>query len=81
MSSDRIIFEQSGLLVVEHEGRLFVRYDAGSHQEILRQDEITPEEFEEIKTTRGGFYNVIIRLQRRLGLDAYTSNWSPPPET
>jgi hypothetical protein len=43
-----------------------------------REDEITEDEAKKIASGRAGEYEVIIGLQRRLGLDAYHSNWIPP---
>jgi hypothetical protein len=67
-----------GLEVVRRSGRYFVRYDAGAHQTAWREDELSAEEFERLSRSQADEYEVIISLQRRLGLDAYTSNWSPP---
>jgi hypothetical protein len=66
------------LEVVKRDGRYYVRYDAGSQQMVWREDEITEDEAKKIASGRTGEYEVIIGLQRRLGLDAYTSNWTPP---
>lgn len=66
------------LEVVRRGGRFFVRYDAGAHQMAWREDEISEQEAMSIGSGRAGEYDVIVRLQRRLGLDANTSNWLPP---
>ena len=73
-----------GLEVIERDGRLFVRYDAGSHQIAWREDEISEAEFVRLRASRPGEYAVIAELQRRLsavGADPHCSNWSPSAET
>lgn len=74
------IYEKNQLEVVKRDGKYFVRYDAGSHQEVLREDEITQDELHSILETPNGLYDVIIGIQRRLGPFAYESNWSPKSE-
>jgi hypothetical protein len=71
---------QEGLEVVEREGRFFVRYGAGAHQIAWREDEITLEEFAQLKGGTPGESQAIIALQRRLqsqGHDPYKQNWEP----
>lgn len=65
--------------VIKREGRYYVRYDAGSHQPIWREDEITAEEAQRIGSGQSGEYEVLLDLQRRLGAEAYKSNWIPLP--
>lgn len=66
-----------GLEVVFRSGRYFVRYDAGAHQVVWREDELSVEEYEQLRKSKAGEYEVILGVQRRLGLDAYISNWYP----
>ena len=66
------------LEVVLRNGDYFVRYDAGSQQMVWREDKISAEEALKIESGKTGEYEVIMNLQRRLGLDAYISNWTPP---
>jgi hypothetical protein len=66
------------LEVVKRDGRFYVRYDADSQQMVWREDEITQDEATKIGSGRAGEYEVMIALQRRLGLDAYKPNWIPP---
>ena len=71
---------QEGLEVVERDARYFVRYDAGAHQVAWREDEISMEEFAQLRSSRPGEYQTIIALQRRLqagGIDPYKQNWQP----
>jgi len=67
-----------GLEVVKRDGRFFVRYDAGAHQMIWREDELTVAEFGRLTQCKAQEYSVLVELQRRLGLDAYVQNWCPP---
>jgi hypothetical protein len=58
--------------------RYFVIYDAGSHQVVLRRDEITP--FEAESASRGAPHAIemLVALQKRLeeqGIDPYVSNF------
>lgn len=71
---------EEGLEVVEREARYYVRYDAGAHQIAWREDEISAEEFAQLKSGRAGEYQIIIALQRRLqlqGINPYKQNWEP----
>jgi hypothetical protein len=69
-----------GLEVVSRDGRYFVRYDAGAHQEVWREDEIQAAELAAIQSGPESRYWAIISLQKRLiaaGIDPYVSNWWP----
>ncbi|MGO4391285.1 hypothetical protein AB4Z46_08020 [Variovorax sp. M-6] len=66
------------LEVIRRGDRFFVRYDAGAQQMAWREDEISEQEAMSIGSGRAGEYDVIVCLQRRLRLDANTSNWLPP---
>lgn len=66
------------LEVVRRRDRYFVRYDAGAHQMAWREDEISEPDAMRIGSGKTGEYDVIVRLKRSLGLEAYTSNWAPP---
>ena len=72
-----------GLEVVERAGKLYVRYDAGGIAIAWREDEITREDLEKIRSGPDGEYWTIIDLQRRLiarGEDPHRQNWSPREE-
>ncbi len=72
--------EEDGIEIVKRDNRYYVRYDAGAHQVCWREDEISEEEAEKVKSGKAVEYDVIIELQRRLiasGIDPYVSNWSP----
>jgi len=42
----RILFEFNGLKIIRETGLYFVIYDAGSHQVVMRKDEIEKQEAE-----------------------------------
>ena len=72
--------ENEGLEVVRRDGRYFVRYDAGSHQQAWREDELSEQEFERLASGREGERQVILGLQERLstaGIDPGEANWCP----
>ena len=73
-------FNAEGVEVIERGGKHFVRYDAGSHQVALREDEITVFEFAQIKDGGKSQIDVLIQIQKRLaasGVNAYQQNWFP----
>ena len=72
------IYELRHGQVVRRGDRYFVRYDAGSQANAWREDEITEAEFQQVMDSPRTLYDVVIGIQRRLGLDANTSNWTPP---
>jgi hypothetical protein len=80
---ERIVYgnlQREGLEVVTHDGRYFVRYDAGAHVIAWREDEITEQEFASIQRGGEAQYRAIIAMQRRLeqsGTDPYLQNWAP----
>ncbi|WP_342315413.1 hypothetical protein [Lysobacter sp. FW306-1B-D06B] len=68
-----------GTVVVERDGRYFIHYDAGSHQIIWREDEVSAEELEMIRSGPEGLDAVLWAIQRKLlaAGDAYCANWTP----
>lgn len=72
-----VIYEGDGLVVRKDANRFFVRYDVGTHQVIIREDEISPEDAGRIMKSPADATKVLFELQRRLtlaGVDPYTSN-------
>ena len=72
---------RQGLEVVSRDGRHFLRYDAGAHQSAWREDEITAEEFAQLRRGPNGEHQTVLDVQRRLqqaGIDPYRPNWTPP---
>jgi hypothetical protein len=76
----REIIYDDGDLTVFNEGSVFlVRYDAGSHQIVMREDEITEKEALQIMKGPAEAAQVLFALQKRLsqmGSNPYKSNVS-----
>lgn len=71
-------FNAEGIEIIERGGKYFVRYDAGSHQVAIREDEITVFEFALIKDGGKSQIDALIQIQKRLtanGVNAYQQNW------
>lgn len=71
------IYSFSDLEIYEVVNQFIVRYDAGAHQVVTREDEITEDEVLRIRSGREGMTEVLVALQKRLierGLDPYVSN-------
>lgn len=69
-----------GLEVIRRDGRLYVRYDAGAHAAMWREDEITEEELHGLMGGISSSKRTMLEIQRRLiasGVDAYAANWRP----
>ncbi|MET3931761.1 hypothetical protein ABIE51_003648 [Lysobacter sp. OAE881] len=72
--------DTTGTEVIERDGRYFVRYDAGSHQVTWREDEISADDLDVIRSSSEGIEIVLRAVQRRLlaaGIDPYRANWTP----
>jgi hypothetical protein len=70
--------DAEGLEVIRRDGRLFVRYDAGAHQVVWREDEISQADLERMKGGEQAEYRVLLEVQKRIersGQDPYVSNW------
>jgi hypothetical protein len=77
--SQNLIFCHDGIEVRQFGDRFFIRYDAGSHQIQLREDEITRDEADEAMSSSAGATRVLFGLQKRLmasGVDPYRSNFA-----
>lgn len=74
---DKKLFEFSDLEIWQRGGRFFVRYDAGAHQVVMREDEISEEEAREAAQSEEAATKMLFALQKRLikeGVNPYTSN-------
>lgn len=74
---NKTLYSDDNLSIFERLGRFFIRYDAGSHQVEIREDEISENEAEVAASSEGGTTKVLFALQRRLleqGVDPYKSN-------
>jgi hypothetical protein len=72
--------KSEGIEVVARDGRYFVRYDAGAHQIVWREDELTESELASIKLGGSAQREAMFHMQRRLersGVNAYSQNWTP----
>lgn len=70
--------DSEGIEIVLRDGRLFVRYDAGAHQVVWREDEISQTDLGHIRRGQEAEYSVLLELQRRIersGGNPYLSNW------
>jgi hypothetical protein len=69
---------QGSVQVVERESKYFIRYDAGAHLVVWREDEISKEEVSSIIHNEAEIEEILLKLQRRLiknGINPYVSNW------
>ena len=73
-------FSAEGLELVKCDGKYYVRYDAGAHQESLCEDELTEDEAEKLQLGQNQEYEVIVSMQARpvaSGENPRIENWSP----
>lgn len=71
------VFDDGDLQVYEKEGKFYLRYDAGSHQISMREDEISPDEAEQIMRDPESATKVLFNIQKRLtlaGVKPFVSN-------
>lgn len=71
------VYELGDLEIWKRGDRFFVRYDAGSHQIVMREDEISAEDVNEAVQSEEAATNMLFALQKRLiqaGIDPYVSN-------
>lgn len=71
------LFELADMEIWERDGRFFVRYDAGAHQIVMREDEISETEARTAAQNEDAAIQMLSALQRRLiqaGIDPYVSN-------
>jgi hypothetical protein len=74
---DKKLFELSDMEIWARGDRFFVRYDAGSHQIAMREDEISEQEAREASLSTEAAMKMLFNLQKRLiqtGIDPYVSN-------
>jgi len=77
---EKKLYAFNGMEIVVRDGSYFVRHDAGAHQVCWREDQISEEEVEQIRSGKAGRYAVFLALQKRIissGEDPYKSNWIP----
>lgn len=74
---DKMLFELSDMQIWKRGDRYFVRYDAGAHQVVIREDEITEDEAMAAMKSGLAAVQMLQNLQKRLiaaGVDPYVSN-------
>ncbi|HWV45882.1 MAG TPA: hypothetical protein VN039_07660 [Nitrospira sp.] len=74
---DTKIFEFNDLQVWDRGGRYFVRYDAGAHQVVVREDEISEAEAREAAKGKDEALKMLFALRKRLiqsRVDPYVPN-------
>ncbi|TPG72824.1 hypothetical protein [Pseudomonas mandelii] len=74
---DKLIFQLSDMEIWARGDRFFVRYDAGSHQIVMREDEISEQDVQEALLSNESAMKMLFALQKRLiqaGIDPYVSN-------
>jgi len=74
---DNIIYDDDGLIFIKRDSRFYLRYEVGSHQVGLREDEISKNEVDLIMKSPEDATKVLFSLQKRLedsGVKTYKSN-------
>lgn len=74
------LYQFNDLEIWQEDNRFYAIYDAGSHQVVMRKDEITEHEALYACEGESSAVNMLVALQARLtraGIDAYSSNYSP----
>lgn len=74
---DEKIYELADLEVWNRNGHFFVRYDAGAHQIVMREDEISKADALHALKAPQETNDVLLKLQKHLfenGVDSYVSN-------
>jgi hypothetical protein len=72
-----LVYDSDGLAVFQEGTKYYIRYDAGAHQVVLREDEISEEEARLVMQGHREAARVLFALQKRLtlaGIDPYVSN-------
>lgn len=72
-----IIYDDDSLIIIKRDSRFYLRYEVGSHQVVLREDEISENEVELIMNSPEDATKVLFSLQKRLeesGVKTYKSN-------
>lgn len=70
-------FDDGSVEIWKKNGRYFIRYDVGTHQITMREDEISEDEMKSAMHSESEMSKVLFSLQQRLenaGVDPYKSN-------
>lgn len=79
----KVIFEWADTQIIQSGEHFFIRYDAGSHQVVMREDKITAAEAAEAAKSTDAAANLLFKLQRSLlkrGINPYKSNILSPSQ-
>ncbi|MFZ5862843.1 MAG: hypothetical protein ACOYXR_08395 [Nitrospirota bacterium] len=71
------IYDDRNLVIFKDGSKFYIRYDAGSHQIAIREDEISDKEALQIVKSPEEATRVLFALQKRLtlsGINPYVSN-------
>jgi hypothetical protein len=72
-----LLFSSDGIEITKRDGRFFIKYDAGAHMIVMREDEISSADVDAAMSSPERITQVLFRLQRSLmqrGIDPYVSN-------
>lgn len=71
------IYKLNDLEIWKKSERFFIRYDAGSHQIVMREDEISADEANQVIQSNEAATKILFDLQKRLiknGINPYKPN-------
>lgn len=74
---NRKIYDDGDVQIYERNYRYFIRYDVGTHQITIREDEITADEATLANQDPSAITKILFDLQRRLeaaGINPYVTN-------
>ena len=74
------LYDDQQVAIYRDGRRFWIRYDAGSHQVVLREDEISAAEAHQAMTGTDALMRVLFQLQKRLegaGINPYVTNVEP----
>ncbi|MEA1649431.1 hypothetical protein UAJ10_10415 [Nitrospirillum sp. BR 11164] len=73
----KIIYDDGAMAIINDDGKFYIRYDVGTHQIKIREDEISEDEANLAMVGTAEATRVLFAVQRRLqlaGVDPYVSN-------
>lgn len=71
------LFDDGSVVILEKNGRYYIRHDVGTHQITMRKDEITEQELKYALAGEKEMTNLLFEIQQHLessGVDPYASN-------
>jgi len=73
----QVIYENDGVVVLKDDFKYYIRYDVGTHQITIREDEISEDQAKQVMLSPAEATKVLFAVQQRLtveGIDPYVSN-------